>query len=247
MDLTKAPRSIVVVLSLMAAISFAAGVWLEFAHRGELQNHPYFSNLLSGVTGFSTSALAAVVVLNVVVHKARNKRWGVQMVRSLQAAASSAEGIANVLATLVGEPPLGNADWMQDDLLTGLVRLATEIRSRSRNLDPNIAPQPEDWQTLIRRVTRFTAYVMPRIEPAFNLGEDPKIVAPLQDVENDLGMLGHLGGYGTYGNTRQNHTAQRMCARLADLLEAIAQNSSVVADYREAAANLPNELRLSEI
>jgi hypothetical protein len=83
------------------------------------------SNLLSGVTGFSTSALAAVVALNVVFRRARIKQWRVEMVRSLQAAASSAEGIVNVLGSLVGEPPYGDADWMRDDVLSGLRRLVS--------------------------------------------------------------------------------------------------------------------------
>jgi len=231
----------------MATLSFAAGLWLELAHRDELQGHPYFSNLLSGVTGFSTSALAAVVALNVVVRRARIKQWRVEMVRSMQAAASSAEGIANALASLVGEPRLGDADWMRDDVLRGLTGLATDIRSKSRSLSMDATTQPEDWQTLIRRVTRFTTYVMPRVDKAFEPGEDPRIVAPWQNIENDLGMLGQLGSDRGYGNARQMNTARHMCERVADLLEAITQNKSLAETYRQAASDLPAELRLSEI
>jgi hypothetical protein len=88
---------------------------------------------------------------------------------------------------------------------------------------------------------------MPRIEKAFDPGEDPKIVGPWQSIENDLSLVGRLGSAHPYGNHRQIDTARRICERMADLLDAIALNKSIADAYREAASGLPAELRLSEV
>jgi hypothetical protein len=47
MNLAKAPRSVILVLALMAVVSFGVGLWLEFFQGEWLQNHPYLSDLLS--------------------------------------------------------------------------------------------------------------------------------------------------------------------------------------------------------
>jgi hypothetical protein len=88
---------------------------------------------------------------------------------------------------------------------------------------------------------------MPRIEKAFDTGEDPTIAATWRNIETDLGLLGRLGSDISYGSDRQIGTARRMCERLADLLDAITLNKPVAETYRAAASNLPPELRLSDI
>lgn len=247
MNLAKAPRSVILVLALMAVLSFGVGLWLEF-FRGEwLQNHPYLSDILSGVTGFSTSALVAVVALNAVIRRARIKQWSVEMVRSLQAAASSAEGIANAVRSLVGEPRHENVDWLRTDLLSELKRLAGDIGSRAAGLDRQIDTQPEDWQALQRRVARFTSHVMPRIVNAFEAHEDPNILGPWRNIENDLTILNQVQEHSAYTRDRQADLGRQVCRLMSQLLVAIAQSPAIVDNYRMAIRDLPPELRMAEM
>lgn len=49
------PRTIIVLLAVFSVVSFAAGSALEMMRPDLLLRHPYWGNLLSGVTGFTTS------------------------------------------------------------------------------------------------------------------------------------------------------------------------------------------------
>jgi hypothetical protein len=70
------PRSLTLLLLASAALSVAAGGYLEWRHLDFLQAHPIAANLLSGVIGFSTSAFVVAVVFNRIAsrHRFRGRR-----------------------------------------------------------------------------------------------------------------------------------------------------------------------------
>ncbi|MBX6750413.1 MAG: hypothetical protein IRY85_12220 [Micromonosporaceae bacterium] len=246
MNLAKAPRSVILVLALMAVVSFGVGLWLEFFRGDWLQNHPYLSDLLSGVTGFSTSALVAVVALNAVIRRARVKQWSVEMARSLQDAAHGATRIANAVRSLVGEPRFGDADSMRTDPLIGLKQVADDIRSRGPRVGQLTDVQADEWRTLLRRVGRFTSLVMPRIVTAFDCHENPQIVGPWRTIESDVALLTQAQDHRGYAGQRETVIARRMCHALVTLLDAIAQSPVIADNYRMALRDLPPEPRTAE-
>jgi hypothetical protein len=56
------PRSLIVFLAILATASFVAGSALEVVDGSLLAEHPYWGNLLSGMTGFSSSGLFVSVI-----------------------------------------------------------------------------------------------------------------------------------------------------------------------------------------
>lgn len=57
----KLPRSLVVTLALISAVSFGISEYLEWFHLAWLERHPITTNLLSGVVGFSSATLVVAV------------------------------------------------------------------------------------------------------------------------------------------------------------------------------------------
>ncbi|GAA0558011.1 hypothetical protein GCM10010172_46300 [Paractinoplanes ferrugineus] len=68
------PATLTFALAFIALVTFAAGVYLELRHPGALQDHPYFSNLLSGATGFSVSALVVAHGVSAFISRDRAMR-----------------------------------------------------------------------------------------------------------------------------------------------------------------------------
>lgn len=69
------PRSVAWSLLAIALSSFLAGVgWERFA-AGTMQAHPYLVNLLSGLTGFSTSALVVTLGVDRFLRRDHVRRW----------------------------------------------------------------------------------------------------------------------------------------------------------------------------
>lgn len=61
-EMEEVPRALIVALAVLAALSFTGGSVLELSGDGWLAAHPYWGNLLSGVTGFASSGLAISVI-----------------------------------------------------------------------------------------------------------------------------------------------------------------------------------------
>jgi hypothetical protein len=71
----KIPKRILPVLGFLSLTSFLLGIYLEGQHLQTLERHPYLSNVLSGVTGFCTSALVITVVIDQYVNKERLEQY----------------------------------------------------------------------------------------------------------------------------------------------------------------------------
>ncbi|MFI5491344.1 hypothetical protein [Actinoplanes sp. NPDC051859] len=68
------PAKILFSLAFLAFASLAAGLWLESSSLRFLQGHPYLVNLLSSITGFSTSILVVALGFNWLTSKERIRK-----------------------------------------------------------------------------------------------------------------------------------------------------------------------------
>ena len=95
------PPSVMRALGTVAILTFLAGVCLEQAALGFLQRHPYIVNLLSGMTGFSASALVVAVLFNRAITADRAGRWKM----AAKAAATASQQRILKMESLLDAPP----------------------------------------------------------------------------------------------------------------------------------------------
>ncbi|GII20854.1 hypothetical protein [Planosporangium mesophilum] len=75
------PRTVVATFAAIALISFVVGSALELRQHTLLADHPYWGNLLSGITGFSFSGFVLATVLRwVIEHDQRRKNANLRVV-----------------------------------------------------------------------------------------------------------------------------------------------------------------------
>jgi hypothetical protein len=102
------PPSVLVALATLAGSTFIIGLALEEAALGFLQRHPYIVNLLSGATGFSTSALVIAVVLNRAVTAYHADQWRSEAwsaMQGLQYEVDAMEALVDTPVDEVGNKP----------------------------------------------------------------------------------------------------------------------------------------------
>ncbi|MEV6306855.1 hypothetical protein AB0M02_46180 [Actinoplanes sp. NPDC051861] len=179
------PPSVLLGLAALAASTFAVGLFLEQVALGFLQRHPYVVNLLSGATGFSTSALVIALLFNraVVTHRAEQWRaatWTAvrgwqQQVNAMERLVEAPAGVEADGDTMVG---LGS---LHADVLHALIaeRGGHGLRLREDPPPlPNELPfrKAEDETTFLRHANSLVDNWLDPLLEALDVATEPEVL-----------------------------------------------------------------------
>lgn len=165
----KLPKSLIVILSLIAATSLLASMYLELYELEFLQQHPISVNLMSGVVGFSTGIVVIAVGFNwFISREERSKRFRVWD-KALRQFTASALGLTRVLERLALEAgyPYG----------------------RHLNLVPDQPPMEDELLELRR-------FGLPRVEEMLKASDCPRFHAALDANDSAIRVQFSLASKG---------------------------------------------------
>jgi hypothetical protein len=109
-DLEQVPRALVLALAVLAAASFSVGSALEISGAGWLAAHPYWGNLLSGTTGFSSSGLTVSVIFRRMQIRQQRQTFLHSIRPELQRVAAQSIALAYRVLDEMGQYPSGREE-----------------------------------------------------------------------------------------------------------------------------------------
>ena len=109
-DLEQVPRALVFALAVLAATSFGAGSALEISGAGWLAAHPYWGNLLSGMTGFCSSGLTVSVIFRRMQLRQQRQTFLHSIRPELHRVAAQSIALAYRVLQEMGEYPSGQEE-----------------------------------------------------------------------------------------------------------------------------------------
>lgn len=177
MDLSvRIPKVTIVILATVAVASFLAGALLDIWLPDVLGSHPYFANLLSGVTGFASSAIAVIVVFNRILRRSRAQEWLVEMEHSLTR-------LGDFLILVCDQ--LQPHEWVRppDEYLLPPRETAARIYEASEALGHGFAAEDVlDVTETARLIRRYLTTEFGRLSDSFQLGGNGLIVGARNQI-----------------------------------------------------------------
>jgi hypothetical protein len=212
------PPSVIRALAAVAALTFLAGLCLEQTALDFLQRHPYIVNLLSGLTGFSISALVVAIFFDRAITAERAEQWRSAAWNAAKTWHRHIHAIEALIDAPSTEPQSGEDDFrahrehqfgLRADVLTDIVRarggvgllLANEARL------PRSIPfrEPGGEEAFIGQAQALADHVLDPIVKAFDAAGDPEVsqqVAKLRAV---------MRGQFPAGESQAFEAAQAIC------------------------------------
>lgn len=221
------PPLLLLPLATMSVLSFAAGIWLEARHLTFLQNHPYVVNLLSSITGFSTSALVVAVGISSFLDRERAGRWEAAMRTSLAAVAAEVEAIEDIGETALGGEiaTRGAAPLLARRLDSRLVWLLAEML-RQDHMKNFVTP---DTNRLSGHLLDLLDVALPGMLRAFDI-DNP-------DVHQAAVELRHRMNLYTRADSRNPQSDQRLLADILIRLGVLIDRIAATDEYQRFAAD----------
>ncbi|MGB2568440.1 hypothetical protein ACPFP2_08320 [Micromonospora citrea] len=180
------PRSVAGSLFVIALSSFLAGVgWERFA-AGTMQEHPYLVNLLSGLTGFSTSALVVTLGVNRFLRRDHVRRWGRAMGEAVGRIESDILDVVEWYLTggsYRRRPQRRYGGLLDDDGRVVDMMLRLSERGLRAGLDGSRLPP---LRTILEQLLTVS---VPAFDRAFDVVADPAVEQALSEIRGGLEQL----------------------------------------------------------
>ncbi|GIJ32061.1 hypothetical protein [Micromonospora sediminimaris] len=182
------PRSLAWTLLALALSSFAVGVVWEARALDHMQQHPYLVNVLSGMTGFATSALVITLGVDRVLRREHLRRWGRMMG---QAVGRIQADLMDIVEWHLSDGRIrrerhryGYAEGLLDTHL--LVRTLVTVADRGGLRGP---VDRHRLESLLRVVDELLAVSVPAFERAFDVLADPAVERAVAEIRHGRDLL----------------------------------------------------------
>ncbi|MGW1058979.1 hypothetical protein [Micromonospora rubida] len=208
------PRSVAWSLFAIALSSFVVGVGWETFAGDNMQHHPYLVNVLSGMTGFSSSALVVTLGVSRFLRREYVRRWSPVMG---DAVGRVSEDMTDVHRWFLLEGPvLPRQPWrrggplLDDELYFRTLRLVNEHGVPE-------AVSREQLDVLLRLLDRLLTRSVPAFEKAFDVVAEPD----LDRVVGELRRIAEVLSDGVEGDALQGALLEVLLGT-GELLKALA-------------------------
>ncbi|MEV4493660.1 hypothetical protein AB0K04_26520 [Micromonospora coxensis] len=179
------PRSVTWSLLAIALSSFLAGVgWERFA-AGTMQGHPYLVNLLSGLTGFSTSALVVTLGVDRFLRRDHVRRWGRMMAEAVGRISSDVLDVIEWCLTDGSYRRRPERRYGGGLLDTGLL-VETMSRLSERGLRGVDGSRLPPLRTILEQLLTVS---VPAFDRAFDVVADPAVEEALSEIRGGAERL----------------------------------------------------------
>ncbi|TDC84865.1 hypothetical protein E1193_04725 [Micromonospora sp. KC606] len=179
------PRAVAWGLFGIALSSLLAGVGWETFAGGTMQEHPYLVNVLSGLTGFSTSALVVTLGVNRFLRRDHVRRWGPAMGEAVGRIQSDILDVVEWYLT--GGSHRRRPQRRHGGLLDSAMLVDTMSRLSERGLPAGL--DPRRLPPLRAILEQLLTVSVPAFDRAFDVVADPAVEQALSEIRGGAEQL----------------------------------------------------------